>query len=108
LAHKSRQQQLAGQDRVLSPPPPVLNCFAAVERLISKKSLSDVEKKVFTVFIYSINRNSMNTGQWGCTTGNAATVALSSKKTKWKRFRDRRETFITVYVVGWQIYTQLY
>jgi hypothetical protein len=50
----------------------------------------------------------MNTGQWGCTTGNAATVALSSKKTKWKRFRDRRETFITVYVVGWQIYTQLY
>jgi hypothetical protein len=38
---------------------------------------------------------------WGCTTGNAAMVAHSTKKNnKRKRFRDRRATFTTVYVVG--------
>jgi hypothetical protein len=44
---------------------------------------------------------SLESREWGCTTGNAATVAHSTKKTKRKRFRDRRATFTTVYVVGW-------
>jgi hypothetical protein len=40
--------------------------------------------------------------EWGCTSGNAATVVHSTKKTnKRKRFRYRRATFTTVYVVGW-------
>jgi hypothetical protein len=44
------------------------------------------------------------TKQWGCATGNATTVATATfyvLKDKQKRFRDRRATFTTVYVVGW-------
>jgi hypothetical protein len=62
------------------------------------KALQDNKRERITNFLDGSQWGS----QWGCTTGNAATVAHSTKKThKRKRFRDRRATFTTVYVVGW-------